>query len=505
MSPRRKTENKPAKLEIPVVSDHPGRSIPLLLISLAGLIVSIVSGFHERIPFLASLCSSACRDTPELHFFHMPVWLLGALFYCAAAVLALYRRPTVTWIAAPAAGVEAVLILVLVQLKEPCVFCVANAVAVLLLVAASFRKELFWQQATLALLFFVGAFFWVPFENGPAPRSAKGAAHVPAGDQSDIAAIVGDEVITEQRLDVLLGPRLLETRRDIYRMKMERLEQIILETILDREAKKQGKTPEQLVEQIAPAASTPVEESEIDKYMQDNQERLKAFQGNVPDLRVRIRAFLEQQKRSQVIKEYIHALEPQYGVRILVPVPNPPKVKVDTRGCPTLGPADAPVTVVELSDYQCPACRSTHLVVKEVRAAYGNKVQWIYKDYPLKRHQEAFKAAEAAHCAEDQGKFWEYQEMLFAAPDLTPDSLVNLAVQLGMSKEKFSQCLQDSTYSALVSKNIRDAVLAGVDRTPTFMINGTVYVGGPSLEAFRGLIDEELKKTGVEKRLGMRN
>jgi len=125
---------------------------------------------------------------------------------------------------------------------------------------------------------------------------------------------------------------------------------------------------------------------------------------------------------------------------------------------------------------------------------YGDKVQWIYKEYPLKRHQDAFKAAEASHCAEDQGKFWEYQEKLFTASDLSSAGLVNVAVQLGMPQDKFSQCLEDSRHKALVEKNIRDAVEAGIDRTPSFMINGTLFVGGPSLDALKGMINEELNK-----------
>ena len=156
------------------------------------------------------------------------------------------------------------------------------------------------------------------------------------------------------------------------------------------------------------------------------------------------------------------------------------------------------MTIVEFSDYECPACRATHEVVKQVRAAYGDKVQWIYKEYPLKRHKDAFKAAEASHCAEDQGKFWEYQERLFTAPDLSPDNLVSIAVQLGMSQEKFRQCLQDSRYKPLVEKNVRDAVQAGLDRTPSFMINGAVYAGSPSLDIFRSMIDEELRKAGPQ-------
>jgi len=501
MSAQRKTrkiETRSEKLEIPPLTERRNTGILLLLISLAGLMISVASGFQENIPFLKSLCSNSCRDTLEIHFLRLPFWVWGAVFYAIAALLALVRRDMVIWMAGPAAGVEAFLILIMIQLKAPCVFCMANAAIIFLLLAVSFRKELFWQAATLALVLFVWFFFWVPFENGLSPSAAKSAAATaaasPGVDESGIAATVGDEVITNQRLDVLLGTKLLETRRDIYRMKREKLDQLIVEAILDKEAKQQGKTIDALLEEVAPASSAPVEESEIDQYIQDNHEQLQMYQGSIPDLRQRIRMFLEQQKRSQVIKVYAHALEPKYGVRILVPVPNPPKVKVDTQGAPTLGPPDAPVTIVEFSDYQCPACRTTHEVVKQVRAMYGDKVQWIYKEYPLKRHQDAFKAAEASHCAEDQGKFWEYQEKLFTASDLSSAGLVNVAVQLGMPQDKFSQCLEDSRHKALVEKNIRDAVEAGIDRTPSFMINGTLFVGGPSLDALKGMINEELNK-----------
>ncbi len=492
------TDNTSNKLQTPPISDHPGRSIPLLLISLTGLIISLMSGFQD-LPFLKSLCSSACKDTIDIHFLGAPIWLMGAVFYSGAALLALFRQELSTWIVAPAAGVEAVLILIMIQLKAPCVFCMANAVVVLVLVVTTFRKRLFWQEATLILAFFVGFFFCLSFENHLWRSSATVAAEPGAqrGDESGIAAIVGDDVITNQRLDVLLGPRLLETRVDIYRMKKEKLDQLIVEMIIEKEAKQQGKTVDNLLEQVAPA-SFPVEESEIDKYMQDNQAQIQGYKGSIPDLRQRIGAFIVQQKRSQVIKNYVQALEPKYGVRILVPVPVPPKVNVDTQGAPTLGPANAPVTIVEFSDYECPACRATHEVVKQVRAAYGDKVQWIYKEYPLKRHKDAFKAAEASHCAEDQGKFWEYQERLFTAPDLSPDNLVSLAVQLGMSPEKFRQCLQDSRFKPLVEKNVRDAVQAGLDRTPSFMINGAVYAGSPSLDIFRSMIDEELRKAGPQ-------
>jgi protein-disulfide isomerase/uncharacterized membrane protein len=499
----RTMENRNDKLEIPPLSDRSKTSILLLLISLAGLIVSLMSGFQDSIPFLKSLCSSACRNTVEIHFLRMPLWLLGAVFYSVAAVLALFRQQMATWIAGPAAGVEALLILLMIQFKAPCVFCMANAAVILLLLVATVRKELLWQQTTLALLFFVGFFFWIPFENDLSHSAAKSGPLPPAetlgADESGIAATIGDEVITNQRLNVLLGPRLLETRKDIYRMKMEKLDQLLIEMILEKEAKQQGKTLDNLVEQIVPAGSAPVEESEIDKYIQDNQQRIQEFKGAIPDLRQRIKTFLEQQKKAQVIKEYAHALESKYGVRILVPVPYSPRITIDTKDAPTLGPSDAPVTIVEFSDYECPACRSTHEVVKLVRAAYGDRVQWIYKDYPLvRRHKDAFKAAEASHCAQEQGKFWQYQESLFTAPDLSSANMVSMAAQLGMSPEKFAQCLEDSKYKAMVEKSLHDASQMGIDRTPSFLINGILFAGGPSPDNFRSMIDEELKRAGLQ-------
>ena len=136
-------------------------------------------------------------------------------------MLALFRQDLSTWIAGPAAGAEAVLVLIMFQLKAPCVFCIANAAVILVLFVTTFRKRLFWQEATLVLVFFVGFFFCLSFENHLWRSSATNAAEPGAqrGDDSGIAATVGDEVITNQRLDVLLGSKLMETRLDIYRMK----------------------------------------------------------------------------------------------------------------------------------------------------------------------------------------------------------------------------------------------------------------------------------------------
>lgn len=267
------TEDKSKELKSTANQDRRKRNFLLFAIALTGLLVSLLSGFRDDIPFLKSLCSSACSDAAEIHFLGMPLWCLGAMFYSVVAVLALFRQGLVTWIVAPAAGTEAVLVWIMIQLKMPCVFCLTNAAVMLLLIAAAFRKRLFWQEATLALLFFAGSLFLVPSENnlsGVVPLSAghaAGAQHVDEG----IAAKIGDQVITNDRLDVLLGLKLLETSTNIYRMKKEKLDELITDRLFELEAKQRGTTPENLAEQIAPASSYQVGEDEIDKYIQEHQ------------------------------------------------------------------------------------------------------------------------------------------------------------------------------------------------------------------------------------------
>ncbi|MHC1725207.1 MAG: thioredoxin domain-containing protein [Syntrophobacteraceae bacterium] len=473
------------------MSMHREKSIVLLLTSLVGLLISVLSGFWEQIPFFKSLCSAACQDTSEVRFLSLPFWVWGAAFYALIALLAVVRKESAPWIIAPAAGVEVSLVWLMIEMKAPCIFCIANGVVVALLLIISFRKRLAWQEATLALLFFALFSLWIPHEN--VANSAS------TGSEPGIAAIVGDETITDERLDVLLGTKLLELRKEIYRMKREKLDQLIVEIILQKEAKEQGKTTDQFLDETAPLSRFTASDEEVDKYLRDNEEKLAEFQGTVQELRKRVKSFLEQQKRSQALKDLAHSFYAKYGVRINLPVPYPPRVKIDLEGAPAQGPPEAPVMIVEFSDYECPACRSTHEVVKKVKAAYGSSVQWVYKDYPLRRHKYAFKAAEAAHCADDQGNFWEYQDLLFNADDLAVENLVKIAGELGMSKDKFSRCLNDSKYKEMVEKNVQDAARVGVDRTPSFIINGSVYVGGHAFEKFKQVIDDELAKSASRK------
>jgi protein-disulfide isomerase len=163
-----------------------------------------------------------------------------------------------------------------------------------------------------------------------------------------------------------------------------------------------------------------------------------------------------------------------------------------------MGPADAPITIVEWSDYQCPFCKRAHPTIEQVLTEYKDKVRFIYLDYPLPFHQMAMPAAQAVHCAEDQGKFWEYHKSLFeTAGDLSTADLTKRAADLGLDGPAFQACTDSKKHDDLIKKNYDDGAALGVTGTPAFFINGRMLVGAQPIEEFRELINDELSRKGL--------
>jgi protein-disulfide isomerase len=166
---------------------------------------------------------------------------------------------------------------------------------------------------------------------------------------------------------------------------------------------------------------------------------------------------------------------------------------------PALGSDNAYVTIVEFSDYQCPYCKQFHTdIFPDLKANYidTGKVRFIYRDFPLPQiHPYAMKASEAAHCANDQGKFWEYHQLLFDnSPNLDVDSLKQYAAQAGLDVTEFSQCLDSDKDYSEVKKDMDDGIANGVGGTPYFLVNDKVVGGLPSKSQFFSLIDQEVSK-----------
>jgi protein-disulfide isomerase len=172
--------------------------------------------------------------------------------------------------------------------------------------------------------------------------------------------------------------------------------------------------------------------------------------------------------------------------------PSLPASRLDA--APALGPASAKVTIVEYGDFSCPSCKAWHQagVLNQVIAKYGDKVRFVWRDFPVVTTQSP-KAAEAGQCAFDQGKFWPYHDLLYQkAPALAGNDLKAYARQIGLDSKTFDQCLASGQNAPVVQQSLQDAYSHGFTATPSFLINGKPQVGGPSFAYLSSQIDQIL-------------
>lgn len=168
---------------------------------------------------------------------------------------------------------------------------------------------------------------------------------------------------------------------------------------------------------------------------------------------------------------------------------------VKTDGDPQIGPDNAKVTIVEFSDFQCPFCKRFHDdTLDALIQKYGDKIRIVYRNFPLTTiHPEAQKAAEAAMCANEQDKFWEMHDLIYAnQATMSVDLYKQFAEQLGLDTQKFNDCLDSDKFADAIAADQRDGTSYGVTGTPTFFINGWRLVGAQPLASFEALIDKEL-------------
>ena len=181
------------------------------------------------------------------------------------------------------------------------------------------------------------------------------------------------------------------------------------------------------------------------------------------------------------------------------------EVQVD-EAVPSRGSIDAELVVVEFSDYQCPFCkRFADSVLAQLSANYVDtgRVRYVFMDFPLSIHPQAQKAAEAAHCSGDQGKYWEMHDLLFANQRaLHPEDLVTYATRLGLESERFESCFSNGNYAQVVSDRMQTGLDAGLSATPSFVIGtmtasgsvrGRVVLGAQPLEVFQTVIEDALE------------
>lgn len=161
------------------------------------------------------------------------------------------------------------------------------------------------------------------------------------------------------------------------------------------------------------------------------------------------------------------------------------------------GPADAPVTVTEYGDFNCPACKAYHEagIIDQVLARYPNEVRFVFRHFPVIAHVSP-QLAEAAECAYDEGAFWEFYDLLFAHSPTRPSEMVELGRSLGIESSQFEQCVQSRQYADLVEDQLREALQHGFRGTPSFTVNHIPLAGPPSFSQLISLVEEILAEAG---------
>ena len=329
------------------------------------------------------------------------------------------------------------------------------------------------------------------------PTAAPSGATVPSADlfvgapPETVVAAIGDAPIKMKEVDEAVAAQLRELADQAYDIRRQGLEQLINQRLVQKAAFAQGMSEEQfLQEAVEKKAKEPAPE-EVKKFFEQNSAQLPPG-AKFDDFKERIGAFLKRQQQSERAKEVFSELRKDAQVTISLKPPPKPRIEIAPTG-PTRGPADAKVTIVEFSDFECPFCSRARDVADKVMEKFEGKAKLVFRQFPLSFHSHARKAAEASLCADQQGKFWPYHDALFAnQKELAVEDLKKVAKTLKLDQEKFDTCLDSGATAKQVTTDMADGQKAGVTGTPAFFVNGVMLSGAQPVEEFARVIEGEL-------------
>jgi protein-disulfide isomerase len=312
---------------------------------------------------------------------------------------------------------------------------------------------------------------------------------------SDVVATVGSTSITLGEVDdkALQQPTSnfggMKLSQALYEARRATVEELVANLLIDQETKARSVDRSALVEKEITAKISPVTDVEIAQWYQANQNRVQG--ASLDQVRQPIRQYLTQERMQLARDQFLDTLRAKTPVRVLLEAP---RQNVAAAKGAAKGPANAPIEIIEFSDFQCPFCQRANPTVDQVLKTYGDRVRFVYRHFPLGNHPAARPAAEASQCAAEQGKFWEYHDTLFANPSRLGDAdLKQHAAGLGLDTKQFNACVDTHKYKAQVDADMEAGEDAGVNGTPAFFVNGRMLNGAQPFDAFKRVIDEELE------------
>jgi protein-disulfide isomerase len=307
--------------------------------------------------------------------------------------------------------------------------------------------------------------------------------------------ITGEQVMMAAAADLQRlessGPRD-STARPRLEILHRALDAIVEERMIALEAASQQVTPQQVIDAEIESNVAVPSAQEVAAFYEKNKARIPG----PPDQALpQLRQQMMDQSRARFRDALLRRLKRQYGFRSYL---EPLRTDVATMGHPSRGPATAPVTIVEFSDFECPFCYGLYPTLRMIEKNYPDEVRIVYRQFPLTAiHPRALKAAEASLCAHDQGRFWEMHDSLFGAQEqLGLEALKQRAAEFNLDTAVFNTCLDSGAKADAIKRDMADAAKAGVTGTPTFFVNGRMMLGNQPYAEIRTIVDDELQRAG---------
>jgi protein-disulfide isomerase len=304
-----------------------------------------------------------------------------------------------------------------------------------------------------------------------------------------VIATFDGQPITDEDVRKVAGAKLSQAEMGLYEARKDGIDEIVQDRLLDAEAKREGISKADLLKKKV-YDKVKVSDRDVEKFYKEKKDQMQGKK--LDDVKANIRSYLFREENQKLYADYVASLKKKANVQIMI---QPPKIDIGEGDSPAIGPKDAPVVIIEFTDYQCPFCGRSRPTVQQILDNYKGKVRYVLRDFPLSFHKDSEKAHEAAHCAGDQGKYWEMNKKLFAnQKDIKMEDLKKYAQELKLNMNKFNECLDSGKYADMVRKNLEDGEKAGVTGTPAFFINGRMISGARPYESFKEVIDDELER-----------
>jgi protein-disulfide isomerase len=316
-------------------------------------------------------------------------------------------------------------------------------------------------------------------------------------ERSRVLATVNGQAITAGDVEDTLRPLIFNVQTDIYKLRKQRLDAKINDLLLERESQARKITPAALLEAEITAKAKKVTEEEAKTFFEEHKQEIG---GEFAKQKDRVVSYLEERESRQAEISFAERLRGAASLKLFLKEPEQPVYQISTDDQPTKGAQSAAVTIVEFTDYQCSSCATTFPVLERLLNEYGSKVRLVVRDFPLEQHGDAFKAAEAAEAAREQGKYWEYVALLMRNQSaLGADQLKAYASQLSLDRKRFDEALDTGKFADKVQRDLRDGLKYGVAATPSIFINGRL-VNQRTYETLKAVIDATLKEKDVARK-----